>query len=122
MSDREKARERIRLMIPRTEARGCSPDEADSAARMIGKLIMKFPDLIDNLEDRMNRPRPAPSPKPPRSKYVTIRHNGILRKSPSAMLVNIKGHEYWIPNSQVSSIDAIYVTMTSWIAEAKGII
>jgi hypothetical protein len=56
--------------------------------------------------------------------HVKVYHDGILKETDAAVLIEIDGEEYWIPLSQVHSMhhgDTPYIMMTPWIAKQKGL-
>lgn len=118
----QKALERILLMLPRTEERGASSNEADAAAKQIGRLVMKFPELLAGFYTQPQTRRKRPEPKPRSDKEVIFKHSGILARTDKAVLISIRGNETWIPLSQIIKIDSDYVSMTQWLAEQKGFV
>jgi len=111
--DTTRALERIRLMIPRTPVNGCTESETDSAARAIGLLIMRFPELLD--ANQNTEPQQLPD-----GETIEIHHGGILRQTDKAVLFVIRGQQCWLPRSQMTSFDRRSVFMTAWIAHEKG--
>ncbi len=111
--DISRALERIRLMIPRTAANGCTESETDSAARTIGLLVMRFPELLSRSQNAEPQQRAD-------GEDVEIHHGGILRETNSAVLFVIRGREVWLPKSQLTRFDRRSVRMTPWMAKQKG--
>lgn len=120
MSDSEKALERILLMLPRTEANGASEHEADAAAKHIGRLIMKFPELLAGFYQQSQSRRKRPYPKQRSNKEVVFRHSGIMARTETDILICIRGNEAWVSLSKIIKLDADYISMPEWLAEAKG--
>lgn len=124
-SDSEKALERIRLMLPRTEANGASPAEVEAAAKHIGRLLMKHPQLLARTSarpepDRWDNYRP-PHGKKPTGDVITFPHTGVRGESAKAILVVIRGQNFWLPKSQLTFWDQRTVTMSAWLARANGL-
>ncbi len=124
--DSQRARDRILLMLPRTEANGASPHEAEAAAKHIGQLLMQFPELLSGYS-----PRTDPLIEKTWSKCcwpgddseaVTVKHSGKRGESANSVLFIIRGTRVWLKKSQLRSYDADTVTMSEWIAIQKGLI
>jgi hypothetical protein len=124
-ADAEKALDRIRLMLHRTTKNGASESEVDAAARHIGRLIMKFPELLgQSVHDspRTGWPKPPPRKKTPASDDIAFFHSGIRGESAQAILVVIRGEKYWLQKSQLTNWNQSEVIMSRWIAIEKGLI
>ena len=54
----------------------------------------------------------------------TLRNAEIKAETAKAILVEVDEEEIWIPHSQITDRDdkAGTITMTAWIAKAKGLI
>ena len=111
--DTTRALERIRLMVPRTAANGCTPAETDSAARAIGLLIMRYPELLDTIQN-------AEPQRLPDDETIEVYHSGILAETSKAVLFLIRGQQCWLPRSQMTSFDRRSVRMAAWLAHEKG--
>jgi len=111
--DTTRALERIRLMIPRTPANGCTSSETDSAARAIGLLVMRFPELLDANQN-------TESQQLPDGETIEVYHSGILAETSKAVLFLIRGQQCWLPRSQMTSFDRRSVRMAAWLAHEKG--
>lgn len=127
--DASKAKERISLLLLRTEERGASPAEADSAARMVAKLLRQFPEIIGQQSEQrsasgFNRPqRPHHSWAP--ENFTPIRYTKIIVQTNEAILavliVNGKQKEVWLPLSQIS-IKTEFIHIATWLARANGLV
>lgn len=117
-SDQQRALDRIRLMLPRTEANGASPSEVEAAAKHIGRLVMKFPQLLSGATrtepDRRKWPQPPPD-------WVTFPHSGIIGESAKAILVVLRGEKFWLPKAHIQ-YTSNQVAIERWLAIAKGLI
>lgn len=122
-SDSEKALERIRLMLPRTEANGASPAEVEAAAKHIGRLVMKHPQLLAGHVGDQQKTRwpPPPNGRKPTGDVITFPHTGVRGESAKAILVVIRGQNFWLPKSQLTFWDQRTVTMSAWLARANGL-
>ena len=125
-ADAEKALDRIRLMLPRTTKSGASEAEVDAAARHIGRLVMKFPELLSGFspwtERRTTETWTGSHDWPGDSETVTLNHSGKRGESPKSVLFIIRGNKEWIPKAQLVSYSLTTVTMSEWIARQKGLI
>lgn len=123
MSDSEKALERIRLMLPRTEANGASPAEVEAAAKHIGRLVMKHPQLLAGHVAAQQKTRwPKPPPRKTHIDMVMFPHTGLRGESALAILVVIRGTNCWLAKSLLSEYTQSTVTMPRWLAIEKGLI
>ena len=111
--DTTRALERIRLMVPRTQSNGCTEAETDSAARAIGLLIMRYPQLLGTNQNA--KPQQLPD-----GETIEIHHGGIVRQTAKAVLFVIRGQQCWLPRSQMTSFDRRSVRMAAWLANEKG--
>lgn len=118
----QKALERILLMLPRTEERGASSNEADAAAKQIGRLVMKFPELLAGFYTQPQTRRKRQKPKTRSTREVIFRHTGILGRSASHVVVCIRGSEISFPLSRIISVDDYYISMPEWYAEQNGFV
>lgn len=118
----QKALERILLMLPRTEERGASSNEADAAAKQIGRLVMKFPELLAGFYTQPQTRRKRPQPKTRSTKEVVFKHSGIRGRNNFAVLVCIRGNEAWIPLSIIIQLDDDYISMQEWFSQHKGFV
>ena len=118
----QKALERILLMLPRTEERGASSNEADAAAKQIGRLVMKFPELLAGFYTQPQTRRKRPQPKTRSTREVIFKHSGILQREKHAVLVSVRGNVTWVSLSHIISIDDHYISMPEWAAEQNGFV
>jgi hypothetical protein len=122
-TDSEKALERIRLMLPRTEANGASPAEVEAAAKHIGRLVMKHPQLLAGyVGDQQKTRRTPPPPRKTHIDMITFPHSGIRGETPLAILVVIRKLNCWLAKSLLSEYTQSTVTMPRWLAIEKGLI
>lgn len=122
--DAEKALERIQLLLMRTEERGASPAEADTAARMVCKLLTQFPTILKpqpvhqrSVETNYDNKRPPF----PGNETVSVRYQFTKKQTAKAVLVVINGKEVWLPLNQITFKTAV-IWMPRWLAQAKGLI
>lgn len=130
--DAETALTKIRRLVLRTEDRGASPAEADTAARMVVKLLTKFPQLlqaptepqtIDQMDEsrhhahsrRWDRPRSS------ENNTVVITHRGILKRTESSVQLWIGFREVWLPRAHIV-LSAFQVAMPRWLAEENRLV
>jgi hypothetical protein len=118
----QKALERILLMLPRTEERGASSNEADAAAKQIGRLVMKFPELLAGFYTQPQTRRKRQKPKTRSTKEVIFKHSGIRARTRNCVLICIRGNETWVPLAQILSLDDHYISMPEWAAEQNGFV
>jgi hypothetical protein len=52
---------------------------------------------------------------------VWVDHDGVLRETDKAYLLQIDNEEIWLPKSQVIDIGEEQVGLKPWIAEQKGL-
>ena len=123
----DKALERIELLLMRTEANGASPAEADTAARMVCKLLIQFPEILGAkpLETTQKR-RTATyssfySQPSEHNSNVSVRYQYIMKQTEKAVLVIIAGKEVWLPLKQVQ-VKLSVIVMPRWLASAKDLI
>jgi len=120
-SDAQRALSRIRLMLPRTEANGASEHEVEAAAKHIGRLVMKFPQLLSGTGPRTERTETWTGSHNYRD-TVIFPHSGKRGETAKSVLFIIRGNKVWLPKSQLSSYDHSTVTMSEWIAREKGLV
>lgn len=121
--DEQSALDRIRLLLPRTEANGASTNEQNAAALHIGRLIMQFPQLLNgfssfDIPDRLKARKPKPRTKSTRE--VVFRHSGILNQTNTDVLISVRGTSAWIPRHMIITLDDHYVSMQEWLAQSLG--
>lgn len=128
MSEEQKALDLIRRLIPRTEANGATENEVDAAAKQIGRLVMKFPQLLNGFHEptalTFNRPtaRSSWQPSGKRGPSVSIPHRGIVCESLSAILFSFGPRDLWVTKKHIFSIDQTTVEIRESFATELGLI
>lgn len=51
-----------------------------------------------------------------------VPHDGVIRWTDRAALINFDGEEKWIPRSQIVDIDHEGVILTQWFARKEGLV
>lgn len=127
--DAEKAIERIKMLLQRTEEKGASPAEEDTASRMVCKLLRQFPSLLKppgNFRDyEQKRERNYRTPEPERytsnNDKVSIPYTCVVRQTEKAILVIIRSKEIWLPLKQIT-LKVSTIIMPRWLAQVKELI
>jgi hypothetical protein len=99
-----------------TVERGCTPAEAEVAARKIGEAVQRY-DLVIRLSSTSVSER-----------AFAIAEVEIIAETERALLCVIDGHEIWIPRSQVTLDSEVAekgdfgtLVVTRWFAERTGL-
>jgi hypothetical protein len=117
--DKDKALDQIKRLIPRTVSNGASEFEEDAAARLIGRIVMRYPDLIQTVFDP---PEMSFSDYNKRDgQHVRVNHRGVVRETLSAVLLSVGNRDLWFPKRHVLSLDEETATVSKWIAEQLGL-
>ncbi len=51
---------------------------------------------------------------------VKIKHEGVLKSTPKALLVDNYGKKSWLPTSQIKIISEFKMIIPKWLAEKHG--
>lgn len=119
--NQDKAIERIQMLLRRTEDNGASPAEADTAARMVCKLLVQFPLILSAQAERFTFPRRRKEDETGVNAKVPVRYQAILMQTAKSVLLSINGNEVWLPLSKVTFKTQV-VMVPRWLAEAKDLI
>lgn len=115
--------DKIQKLLRRTEANGAAENEVDSAAKQIGRLVMKFPQLLDL--DFINRdvmPFRTARSQSDNSTSVTLNHRGVVQESMTAVLVAFGHRELWVRKRQIYSISETDIRISRTAATELGLI
>lgn len=130
------ALERIQSLLLRTEERGASEAEANAAARLVCKLLRKFPELLSpTMQQRRPQPqhgwtswRPTPPERPPEP--VRTKDDSVWTSFKCEMLQDTAGlyrvrilsrnKVVWLPIEHVS-IRGQFIWIPRWLCREKGL-
>ncbi len=116
----EKAMEHIKLIVLRTEERGASSAEADSAARLVVKLLNDFPEIL--------RGKPIEKPKESKTGWtsdpygkVVVKYSSIVSVTKKTTIVDFFGRSVTLPTKLVT-VGLEEISMPRWVATSKRLI
>ena len=118
--DVEKAKERIKALVIRTEERGASPAEASTAAQMVCKLLTQFPEILGQPKVRQQRAETNRPPFPGNDR-VSVRYRNILKTRDNCIHVEFDRKSAWLP-LDIIDIKVSVIWMPLWIAQMEGLI
>lgn len=118
--------DKIQKLLRRTEANGAAENEVDSAAKQIGRLVMKFPQLIHGIAEPMvtiarSTARSNWQPSGKRGPSVSITHRGIVCESLSAILFAFGPRDLWVSKKHIFSITETTVEIRESFAKELGL-
>lgn len=128
------ALERIRSLLLRTEERGASEPEANAAARLVCKLLRKFPELLGaratgghaRTGRSWNPSPPERPPEQPRTKddsVATAFLFDLIQDTAGLLHVRIlsRNKNIWVKNEDVT-IRGNFIWIPRWLCKEKGLI
>ena len=54
--------------------------------------------------------------------YVELNHDGIVKETEKAVLIDFGDEQEWIPRSQMEALEANTVEVAEWLAIEKGLV
>jgi hypothetical protein len=109
---------RVEALRVMTTARGCTPSEADVAARKIGEAVQKYHLLV----------HPPVSEAQTTSQTFVIAKVLAIGETEKALLCVVNKEEIWVPRSQIATASKVqkegdYGTLivTAWYARKAGL-
>lgn len=120
--NQDKAIERIQSLLKRTESNGASPAEADTAARMVCKLLIQFPHILKPdlpVSGRNNRRQTSQRTAQERE-IVVVRYSRFLRQTENHVMIEVDNRVVWLPLSHVT-FRSCSIHIPRWLADEHGL-
>lgn len=124
--NQDKVIERIVSLLKRTEENGASPAEAETAARMVCKLLVQFPGILNaqaplKMPNRTKTPRYDNDLSTGGSENVPIRYQNIVHQTDVSIALMINNREVWLPLNKITLKRSV-VWMPKWLAKVNKLL